>query len=190
VTLTLSRPVRRLLALTILVLLVGGGWSYVVWPLLSLALEPAAEIATLKEQLSHFEAMEARAPALKRKEQVLNTSLAAKATWWTGGSGAVIGAAMQNVVRQAVAANGGRLQSSSASAERTEAGLRVISAHFNIDVPIGGLQRILEAIETAKPGLFIDRLTVSAPSWQVRSDREPSLTVDIGVTGYLGDAPA
>jgi hypothetical protein len=190
VTQRLSLPVRRILALSILTLLLAGLWLSIGLPLVMSVADPAAEIDALTEQLDHLAATQARRPGLEAAAQSLHGRMAADLSLWSGPSTTAIAAAMQNLIRQATSASGGQMKSTSELGQASDGGQRTISVRFQIEGPIGTMLDTLEAIEQAKPRLFVDRITVSAPSWQAGSDRQPMLIMDISIFGFAAEPPS
>ena len=130
-TLSLSIPVRRLLAVSILSPPLYGTWSVLVWPLVELAADRQSDIAALSDELDHLRSIAARRPVLERTAQRLRGQLAEQASNWKGSSPAAIAASMQILVRQTIAASGGQLKSTSEATKRLtpdRAALRTVSA--------------------------------------------------------------
>jgi general secretion pathway protein M len=183
----LSLPVRRFVALSILTLLLSGTWLYVVSPLILLVTDRQTDIDSLSEQLDHLRAIQARRPALEATTRRLHGRMTADVTVWSGPSTTAIAAAMQNLVRQATVSGGGLMKSTAELGQASEGGLRTVSVRFQIEGPITTMLTTLEAIERARPRLFVDRITVSAPSWQVGPAQQPMLLMDISILGYAAE---
>jgi hypothetical protein len=183
----LSLPLRRLLALSMLALLLCGTWLYIGSPLVDLVAERQMDIDLLTEQLARLTAMQARRPVLEATARNLHGRMTAEVSLWSGPSTTAIAVSMQNLVRQATAGGGGQMKSTSELGQATEAGLRTVSVRFQIEGPVAAMLATLEAIERARPRLFVDRIVVSAPAWQAGSDRQPMLLMEIGIMGFAAE---
>jgi len=186
----LSRPARRLLAVSILLLVLLLGWSAVVAPLIALVEAPQADIAALSEELRGLNAILARGPVLEQTARRLRTRLAAQASGWRGSSPTAVAANIQNLVRQAVLMNGGQFRSTSEVHAPGKGAAQRVAIQFQMEGPIEALQKTLEAIEAARPSLFIDSVTVSAPAWGANRNQRPNLAITIGVTALTELPPS
>jgi hypothetical protein len=183
----LSLPIRRTLAVSVLALLLSGIWLYVASPLILLITERQADIGSLTKQLAYLAAAQARRPVLEATARDLRGRMTADVSLWVGPSTTAIAALMQNLVRQATASGGGQMKSTAELGQASEGGLRTISVRFQIEGPIATLLATLQAIERARPRLFIDRIAVSATSWQAGSDQQPRMLMDISILGFAAE---
>lgn len=179
--------VRRTLALTILVMLLALAWTAVVRPLIGLSAQRHTDIVDLSARLAHLEAIIARRPELQRRRQAGKAQFAAADGLWHGASASVIGAAVQDRLGKAVAASGGRVDSSSEAHETVEHGFHKITVHFSIDGTLATITKTLTALETTRPALFADRVTISAADTAGASNSPPVLHLDLDVSGYFGE---
>jgi hypothetical protein len=183
-TWSLSTPIRRLLAVTILVTVLLGVWSICVSPALHFVSDLRSEIEALTFERQHLWEIEGRQVALHQTEAALRTQLAAQVAVWSGPSPAIIAANIQNILRQAVSMGGGQVRSASVIGEGAENGQRKISVRFQVEGSLETLQQLLLTIEQTHPSLLIDDLSIAAPTWQ-SSQQKPSLTVGVTVSGYV-----
>jgi cell division protein FtsB len=188
-TWTLSAPIRRLLALGILAILLFGTGTFGIWPICQFALNQQQQIQDLSYQRQHLAEIQTRRPELEQANAALRAQVSARAAYWSGPSPALIAANIQNLVRQSIALNGGQTKSTSMLGEGGEGGLRKVSVRFQFEGAIETVQRTLEAIEVARPALFVDSLMVNAPAWQTEHDKKPVLAVDVSITGYIQVPP-
>lgn len=103
------------------------------------------------------------------------------------GAPALSAAEAQEAVRSIVEANGGKLITMQAPSSREEGNHRQITVNVQLTANIQALRRILHAIETNTPNLFIENLTVrSQVTGQHRSapGQEPEVFVHFDVNGY------
>jgi hypothetical protein len=187
VTGLLTKPVRRLLAVTILFILLLGLWSFPLDPGVQFINDRRDEIATLTFERQHLWDMKNRQAGLERATANLRSELVSSAILWTGPSSTVIAAHMQDILRQAGSTGGGQTKSTSVIGEGVEDGLHKISIRIQLEGPLETLQEVLLTVQRQKPPLFVDDLTVSAPTWHSTTGK-PMLSIDVGVTGYI-EAP-
>jgi hypothetical protein len=185
VSFTLAPLPRRISAIGILAIIGILAWLLLVWPLLEMSLDRRADIDALAAQAGHLQAMIARKPALERKIQVLRQEIPAAGGFWNGPSGAAVAAVIQDRLREAVTAGGGRVKSTSFDREANERGFRKIVVQFSIEGTLDTLQKTLAAVESKTPALFVDALMVEAAESQGVRDRAPVLDFDLGVAGYM-----
>lgn len=181
----LSPPVRRLLALAILVALPLLAWQVVVDPLVGMVTDRQAAIADQAERLENLEAIIARIPVLRSRDEALRTQLDTEGGIWVAGSEAVVSARMEEIVHGPVDAGGGTVVSSAPLPAATEQEFQVVKMRFRIDATLETIQQTLAAIDAARPAIFVDAFQISAPADSAPTDRPPILSLDVEVMGYL-----
>jgi hypothetical protein len=172
------------LALAILLGLMLLVWSAAVQPLLGLTANRRADIALLDERVGNLEAVAAREADLRRRLRDGRRQLAAKGGLWAGTGGAAIAANVEDRLRAAVAAGGGRVTSTSEAREAAELGFRKITVHCTIEGSLDTMVKTLAAIETAEPALFVDNLVAATREIEGQRRGPPLLDIDLDVTGY------
>jgi hypothetical protein len=182
----LSPALRRALALLLLLTVIALVWSAAVRPLLALALDRRAEIEALSARVAGFEAVAARRPPLQQRLRDGGRRLAAAGGFWTGAGAAAIAAGVEDRLRAAVAAGGGRVISISEAREAVELGFRKVTVHCAIEGGLDTMIKTLAAIETARPALFADTLTVAVREEGAGRQGPPMLDIDIDISGYSG----
>ena len=184
-TWSLSPPIRRGLALSILLGLLLVAWEGVVSPLIELPRERQGQIDALSEELGRLWTMTARKPELERRAATVQGQLATEGGFWSGASAAAMAASVQDRLRQVVIGSGGRVKSTSEGREATASGFHEITIRFSIEGTLATVQKTLAAIENSTPALFVNGLTIAAPSDRAARDRPPVLNLDLDVTGYM-----
>lgn len=183
--LALSPLLRRAFAIGILVGVIVLVWSLLVWPLLDLSLSRRADIDQMTDEAGRLEAMVDRQSTLSRRDLALQHQLSAAGGFWRGPSGAAVAAVIQDRLREAVVAGGGRVKSTSFLHEANERGFRKIAVQFSIEGTLDTLEKTLAAVEAKAPALFVDGFTVEAAEAQAPRDRPPTLDFDLDVAGYM-----
>lgn len=178
-------PIRRALALAILLCLLIFAWGLVASPLIELSCDRQSEIDALSDELARLQAITARKAELERRAAALHGQLAAEGEFWTGASAAAIAAGVQDRLRQVVAGSGGRVKSTSEAKEGTGPDFHQVTIRFSIEGTLDTVQKTLAAIEASNPTLLVDGLTIAASGGVTPRDRPPSLNLDLDVTGYM-----
>jgi len=175
---------RRVLAVSIAVLLVFGVWAAVARPLIAMVTDRQHDIATLTERLATLRRAIARIPSLEQQDASLDARLDAGGRVWPDASDAATAALMQDRLGQAIRREGGVVRSASTIQGKDEGGLHSVRVRFSIEGTLETVERTLYAVQTAKPAMFVDSMTITAPS-SVSRDRAPRLGLDVEVVGYI-----
>lgn len=181
----LSRPVRRLLALAILVAIPLLAWLLVVAPLVGMVSARQQAIADGSDRLQRLEAIAARIPALQEMDRLLNDRLTGEGDIWVERSDTVVSAKMESLVRSLVEQNGGTLASSSPLPSRTEQGFVLVQVRFKMSGPLDMVLKTLEGIEQAKPALMVTGFQIEVPANAGPATQPPQFNLDLDVLGYL-----
>ena len=97
------------------------------------------------------------------------------------------GAELTDLVRQIVETNGSRLASIQAATVKDEGGFRVYSLNIGFNATPASLQKVLYAIETSIPYLFIDSTTIRATvprGYKPPPNQEPEVSATMEVQAY------
>jgi general secretion pathway protein M len=175
---------RRALAVLILLAVPFVVWLAVADPLIGMVAERQSEIITQTERLARLKATIARIPELRRSEAESNQRLEAAGGIWTGTSEAALAATMQDRLRQAVSSSDGVVKSSSHLRGADENGLQTVRIRFSIEGTLATIEQTLAVIETSRPVMFVDNMTIAAPA-SFPVDKPPLLGLDVEVIGYL-----
>ncbi|GAN76968.1 type II secretion system protein GspM [Acidisphaera rubrifaciens] len=175
---------RRALALAILVLLPVVAWVAVVAPLVDLVRDRQAEIESVADRLATLRAVIGRIPTLKTREAANRQRLEAAGAIWPETSPAAIAAAMQDRLRQAVASSHGVLKTASRLQGKGEKDLDAVRIRFSIEGTLETVRQTLAHIQTARPEMFVDSMTIKAPAIFTK-EKPPLLGLDLEVVGYM-----
>jgi len=96
-------------------------------------------------------------------------------------------AEMQERVRQYVDANGGRLISVQVGQPRDDGRFRQVTVTMQLNANTPALRKILLAIETAEPYLFVDAIMVRSqvpPGYKAPPGSEPEMFIQLEISGY------
>lgn len=187
-TTTLSARSRRAAALGLLAAVVLAAYSLVVSPLLAAYLDGRREAADLRATLAKYEATGREVPALQKRLDELHRQGATGAGYLAGDSETLVAAALQERLKAAVTQTGGRLNSTQVIATSSQAKTHRVAVRGQMQMSLAALQRVLYALESGSPYLFIDNLDVRpmvGPRGPQRADDDGMLDVHFDVYGYM-----
>ena len=152
---------RRWVAIALLVLLTALIVAAVAVPASMLHRHYDDNIAKLGQQVSTQTAFNALRPRLTEKLALLKLRDVRK-LYLKGTSSALALAELQETVRTTIEANGGRVAGSSAQGNvpKEEGAYRQVAATFSLNLNNATLRRVLYALETIEPYLFIDTVVI------------------------------
>ena len=143
-------------------------------------------IAESSDRLVRYQRMAATRPLLARQLEALRGKDTQR-YFLRSGAGALSAAQAQEALRGIIEQNGGKLITMQSPVIRDEGRYRQITVNVQMTASAMALRRILAAIETNVPFLFVDNLMVRT---QVQSNfkpapgAEPEMFVSLDATGY------
>jgi general secretion pathway protein M len=171
----LSKPLRRAVALGLLVLVLGLAAFAALTPFVRLA-AVGEEIAAATESISQQERL-LRAAARRPMQAVHKVLLA-------GETSGMAGAELQRLISELARQSGMSLRSATVTPPKREADMTIIGVDVSLQGQIQGLRAFLHAIETGVPILFIETLSVrSVPVYQ-QVQQPVTLEVALRIRGY------
>jgi general secretion pathway protein M len=184
---SLSQLQSRYLALGLFVVAVSIAVAAMCWPWLATHSAQAAELEHKQRQIAVYRGLAASEGSMQQQLTALQRRNPAAGFYVTGDTPALASARMQQYVRQVVDQNGGELISTQVAASDESTGnVTRLSVHLRAD--IGALPQILYMLESGKPLLVLDDMTISARLVRAVSAGSPprvSLDMNFDVTGYL-----
>ena len=186
---------RRWLAVALLVLLIGLISAAVAVPAVLLHRHYDESIAKYSRQVSTQTAFNATRPRLTEKLEALKSRDVRK-LFLKGTSSALALAELQEIVRVSIELNGGRVVGSSApgNAPKEDGAYRQVASTFTLAANNVNLRRVLYALETKEPYLYIDTLTITAsvPSaWRPAPNiTEPEMIIQLEVHAFALRPPS
>lgn len=193
IALTQLPPSRqRMLALLLLVLAVGAAVALVLVPLLLLHQHYDEALATMTQRLETYRRVAAQAPEYKRALESMREK-DARRFYLKNTAANLAGAELQELVRGAVEGNGGRISTSQNQAPRDDGRFRQIGVNVQFFATTPNLQRILHAIETQRPCLMVENLTLrplnAFRGFRPAPGQEPEINVQLDVSAYAFPEP-
>jgi general secretion pathway protein M len=187
---TLSPPVSRLAALTLLVFVCWAAGTLIAAPLLESIERDRASAAHSRVLLARYSQLEANVPVLQRQLAALRDSASAKAFWPDAAPGLRV-AEMQGALQKMVSGAGATLRSSRTLPQTVEEGFDSLAVELELAASPPVLAGLLHAIETAEPMLLVDRLAVQVPengAGAKTADGQPQLNVSLRLVSYARSA--
>jgi hypothetical protein len=177
-------PLRRALALAILLTVLVLGWMLLAAPLIDLSSDRRDEIAALSDQVVGLRAIVQRHPELERRAAAEQAALAAEGGLWSGARATEVAAAMQDRLRAVVAGSAGLLRSTALVSEGSDHGFHRVTVRFSIEGTIDTVQATLAAVEAARPAMFVESLAIHAGDTG-GEDHPPPLNMELAINGYM-----
>jgi Type II secretion system (T2SS), protein M subtype b len=175
---TLSPPVIRALALTILLGLVAIFYLGVAAPLIDSYAATRDSIAQLQDTLQRFKRA-ARDLAPRRAElAALKQHQSAQDGFLQGANDTLLAVQIQNRIKALAGATKSELRSSQVLPPQDEGKLRRISVRGRISTTLSGALQLFYGLESTYPLLFIDNVDMRARAQNFR-DRNSAATGDI-----------
>lgn len=190
----LSPPISRLLAVTLLLLLVFGLYSGLARPLQQRFQDYDESIALSLQLLERYQRETLDPAALAQRQRRLERATRGSGGLLKGDNEAIAGAFVQHFVTTAVESEGGGLRSIQVLPVKLENGFRRVATRAQMSLTTPALRDLLYRIEASDPFLFIDNLDVrlgrqSRRRRQSDPEEEVQLLVRMDVFGFLA-APA
>ena len=176
----------RRLALLLLVaalLLVAGPIAGAVWYVNHYY---DLKLAEKQDRIERFQRIASTRAAVSRQLDAMRAKETRKFFLRTGAT-ALSAAEAQEAVRSIIESGGGKLITMQAPSSREEGRYRQITVAVQLTATVQSLRRVLHALESNMPYLFVDNVTIrSQVTGQHRSGpgQEPEMFVSFDVSGY------
>jgi general secretion pathway protein M len=143
-------------------------------------------LADMSDKLGRYKRLAASRPEASRQLEALR-AMEPRKSFLRSGAMALSAAEAQEALRNIIESNGGRLITMQAPTAKEEGRYRQASVNVQMTANVFALRKILHAIETNTPLLFIDNLTVRSqvpPNFRPGPGAEPEMFVQLDVSGY------
>ena len=178
----------RIAAVALLLVFVACASAALALPIAKAFRDYDASIANLRTQLIRYDAMEQMRAPLQARLTRLTTQRLGGEELLGGGSTAVAGAQLQDMIKRHVAEAGGTFVSAQGLAVEGEASFERIGLRVQFTTTVEGLVRSLHAIESGRPLLIVENLDVRARAVRKGEEfdrtRPVLLTVTVDVAGF------
>lgn len=186
----LSNQQQHVLALGILGILLLMIYSFVIAPVLTKYQTENQQIETLTDQLQRYKRLsdsrEYETGLLKKVKQ--DSPL--KSFFLEGETRSVVSAKLQQKLKQVVAQTGGQIVSTQGLPQTTGNTQSIPSVTLKVQLKAGidELKELLFAMETSRPGLYVENLSISSSpvrnSSYAKRQVMPPLDIRFNLTGY------
>ncbi|MBN0987522.1 MULTISPECIES: type II secretion system protein GspM [Amphritea] len=186
----LNKQQQRYLALGILATVLTLLYLLVIGPVISRYQQANDQIETLTFQLQRYQNLNNSRPNEEALLQQVKQDSPLRPYFLEGETRSVVSAKLQQHLKQLVARTGGQIVSTQGlPAEQSgDQLLRSITLKVQYKAGIDELKELLFALETSKPGLYVEDLSISsAPirtSSYARRQVLPPLDIRFNLTGY------
>ena len=185
----MSPRISRFAAIALSLGVLVGFYAFALAPLAASYGETEQAISQARDQLVRYRRIAALRSALQARLDKLMARQSKIGIYLSGGTDALAGAGLQELVNKTVEAGRGRLRSIQILPVETDGEFRRVGARAQMTVTAAQLVKILYAIEAGRTFLFVDKLEVSNRRARRRRnqpvDMDPTLLVRLDLSGYL-----
>jgi general secretion pathway protein M len=183
----LSQWASRSAAFAILIATGAAFWLMLAQPLIAAFVEHRESIARSQEMLAKYRGLDSTRAQIDSSLHTLHAAQETEERLLKGGSTQLVGAKLQNRLKELIVADGGILTSMQLLPVREEQGFQRISMAVTLTATIESLNQILFAIEDQNPYLFIEDLEVTANRsiMEISAGGSRDLQVHFEVFGYM-----
>lgn len=192
----LSPVTSRFAAVSLLVLVIVFAVFYVLVPLGHFYLDKYDSLNNLQQQLSRFEYLVANEENINTELKRINDLGADGDLFLSGNKKSIASANLREFLNEAVKRSGGQLVSSQDYDAETIESATAIGLRLQVNGEVKNLVDLLHELESARPIVFIDNLSVTSSSSRLRQSKSrrtrtttapkrSSLDIRMDVVGYL-----
>jgi len=186
----LERSLSRILALTILAVLLYALFALIVAPFISEYARDRSSVITSAKQAARFERVLEDRSAIEERRAEIQKTTGENVSFFAGGSRAIVGAALQDRVRRAIASAGGVQRSAQVLAPKdvashVQTGVRIVAT-----IPSSQLIDLLNDLETGQPTILLGDVSLRTNTRTSRrrtdppTNRDPELTLNFIAYGF------
>ncbi len=184
----LSGTVSRIAALALLAGVIGALYAFAVQPLVAEYGRAERRIVEASELMARYQRIAGASGALQDRLDELIKRQSASGIYLGGGTDALAGAELQEIVNKTVESGGG-LRSIQILPVKTDGEFRRVSVRVQMTATIAQVARILYTLEGGGTFLFVESLEISNRRTRRRRggpvDMDPVLLVRLDLSGYL-----
>jgi general secretion pathway protein M len=178
---------QRALAVALLALALALALALLVVPVVLLHKHYDDAIATLTDRLHRYRAVAAQAPQYRQALDAMRTR-DGRRFFLKNTAPNLAGAELQELVRAAIEANGGRITTSQNMAAKDEGRFKQIGVTVQFFANTPNLQKVLYALESQVPYVVIDNLTLrplnAFRGFKPPPGQEPELNVQLEASSF------
>jgi len=181
-------PVQsRALAIGLLVAAVALALGVLLLPVAMLHKHYSDAIETLTDRLERYRRVAAQAPEYRAALEAMREKNG-RSFFLRNTAPNLAGAELQELVRAAIEANGGRITTSQNQAPKDEGRFKQITVNVQFFASTPNLQKILHAVETQQPYLVVENITMrplnAFRGFKPGPGQEPEINVQVDVAAF------
>ncbi|MDH3594212.1 MAG: type II secretion system protein GspM [Rhodospirillales bacterium] len=184
----LPKWVSRTAALSLLVFVIGALYLLLVSPVIEAYRSTDEASQEALEQLARYEHISKTNPNRKAELEKLSKQQSRSGVYLAGDTDALAAAGLQEDVSAKIKKNGGNVRSMQILPVKADGDFKRVSVRVQLTATLGSFARILYALESGKPYVFIDNLDVKnrrARKSKKETDEDPELVIRFDLFGYL-----
>jgi general secretion pathway protein M len=184
----LPKWVSRTAALALLAFVIGTLYLLVAAPVIEEYRTTERTSRDALEQLARYENIAKTNPNRKAELELLASRQSRSGLYLAGDTDALAAAGLQEDVGAKIEKNGGKLRSIQILPVKTDGDFKRVTVRVQLTATLGSFTRILYALESGKPYVFIDNLDVkNRRARQVKKalQEDPELVIRFDLYGYL-----
>ena len=189
----LSGWMGRSVAVAILIGIGAAAWFMLAEPLIASYFEHRESIARSQEMLVKYKALVSTSKEIDLGLRKLHTAQQNEDRLLKGASTQLVGAMLQNRLKEIIDVNKGSLTSIQVLPVRDEEGFKRIPLAVTLTASVESLQKIVYMIEDESPYLFIENLELQSNRGMMEVSEEqgsPDLQIHFEVFGYMANTPS
>lgn len=177
---------RRKAAIGLLVALIVAVIALVALPLWLAHRHYDEALEDIDRRLVRYERLAAARPALQQKLEAVR-AIGSRKYFLKASAPSLSAAEIQERARQFVEGNGGRLISVQVAQPKDDGRFRQVTVTVQANANIAATRKILHALESGEPYLFVDSFTIRAqvpPGFKPAPGFEPEMFIQLDVSGF------
>jgi general secretion pathway protein M len=178
----------RMAALAILLMAGATFWLTLVQPLIGSCFEHLESISRSQAVLAKYQGLASMRGQIDAGLQKLQAEQDNEGRLLTGGSVQLVGAKLQNRMKELIETENGNLTSMQVLPAQEEKGFQRISMAVNLTAPMASLQKIFYAVENQSPYLFIENFQLMGDQRYgetAEQEQQGELQVHFEVFGFM-----
>lgn len=159
----LSRPVRRLLAVSLLVAAIAALWVGVAEPVVGEFAASRRTVAQSRDLIARYRRVAAGRAEVEQRIREARQIRPNAGRFLIGSSAELVAADLQNNVKGIVTGSGGKLKSTQLMPHEDKDEWRRVTIRVNMSSTPEAAIKVFHALETANPYLFLSNVQIRAP---------------------------
>lgn len=176
----------RMLALSLLLALFALSVAIIAVPVFWLHRHYDQAIEQQLDLLGRYVRVGATAPSLARQLEALKAR-GARGFFLKSAVPALAASEVQEMVKSVIESNGAKITSMQIPEHKDDGNFRKVAVNVQMSARLSAIQKIFYALETQRPYLFLDNVSIRAMAWQAQRSTnvpDPEFLVQFDAAGY------